>query len=158
LLCRASACQTYTEQVRLSEIKIVIDAATKKPIVKTETGLLSRKNEAFAGKLVRFLAAKNEVVRVPIRALLPIAKRSRPVPMKQNIEVPSTEGIKSKTPENATVPRLAYSMTETADLLGISYISCHRLLKRGLLRSSSALRIKLIPHSEIERFLKTTLQ
>ena len=78
--------------------------------------------------------------------------------MTQNNEVPLTEEMQSKTPENAPVPRLAYTMGETAQILGISYISCHRLLKRGLLRSSTALRIKLIPHSEIERFLKATLQ
>ena len=54
-------------------------------------------------------------------------------------------------------PRLAYSMRETADILGVNYITVHRLLKRGLLKSSSALRTKLIPATEIERFLKATL-
>lgn len=56
------------------------------------------------------------------------------------------------------LPRLAYTMEETAKILGVSYITVHRLLKRGLLRSSSALRHKLIPGSEIERFLKSTLE
>jgi excisionase family DNA binding protein len=55
-------------------------------------------------------------------------------------------------------PRQAYTMQETADILGVSYITVHRLLKRGLLKSSSALRHKLIPASEIERFLKATLE
>ena len=55
------------------------------------------------------------------------------------------------------LPRLAYTMEETADLLGVSYITVHRLLKRGLLRSSNALRHKLIPRTEIERFLAETL-
>jgi hypothetical protein len=54
------------------------------------------------------------------------------------------------------LPRLAYTMHETAAILGVSYITIHRLLKRGLLRSSTALRHKLIPAVEIERFLKTT--
>ena len=54
--------------------------------------------------------------------------------------------------------RLAYSMAETAAVLGISYISVHRLLKRGLLKSSSVLRTKLIAKSEIERFLKESAQ
>jgi DNA-directed RNA polymerase specialized sigma24 family protein len=45
-------------------------------------------------------------------------------------------------------------MQETATILGCSYITVHRLLKRGLLKSSTALRHKLIPASEIERFLK----
>ncbi len=60
--------------------------------------------------------------------------------------------------DGVAVPRLAYSMQETAQVMGISYISVHRLLKRGLLKSSSALRHKLIPHAEIERFLKSTLE
>jgi excisionase family DNA binding protein len=59
--------------------------------------------------------------------------------------------------EKATpLPKLAYSMREAAQVLGISYITVHRLLKRGLLRSSSALRTKVISHAEIERFLRST--
>lgn len=56
------------------------------------------------------------------------------------------------------LPKLAYSMQEASEVLGISYMTVHRLLKRGLLKSSSALRHKLIPHSEIERFLRATLK
>ena len=56
------------------------------------------------------------------------------------------------------LPRLAFTMRETAEILGVSYITVHRLLKRGLLKSSFALRNKLIPASEIERFLKDTLE
>lgn len=52
--------------------------------------------------------------------------------------------------------RLAYSMQETADLLGLSYLTVYRLNKRGLLKSSTALRHKLFPKTEIERFLKAT--
>lgn len=55
------------------------------------------------------------------------------------------------------LPRLAYTMKETAEMLGLSYITVHRLIKRGLLRSSKALRHKLIPATEIEKFLKSTL-
>lgn len=55
------------------------------------------------------------------------------------------------------LPRLSFTMMETAQMLGISYISVHRLLKRGLLKSSTALRHKLIPRSEIDRFLKANL-
>jgi excisionase family DNA binding protein len=63
--------------------------------------------------------------------------------------------MKKKTPDAL---RMAYSVKETAVLLGVSYMTVHRLLKRGLLHSSSALRHKLIPASEIERFLKDTLE
>jgi excisionase family DNA binding protein len=73
----------------------------------------------------------------------------------KNISPDSNSENSDKTP---ALPRLAYTMKETAKILGVSYITVHRLLKRGLLRSSQALRHKLIPASEIERFLKTTLQ
>ena len=72
--------------------------------------------------------------------------------------------MKSNAPTSETksdkpaLPKLAYSMAETAQVIGVTYITVHRLLKRGLLRSSTALRHKLIPASEIERFLKATLQ
>jgi hypothetical protein len=44
-----------------------------------------------------------------------------------------------------TLPRLAYTMQETADILGVSYITVHRLLKRGLLKSSTARATNLFP-------------
>lgn len=56
------------------------------------------------------------------------------------------------------LPRLAYTMEETAEILGVSYITVHRLLKRGLLRSSTALRHKLIPMTEIQRFLRESME
>lgn len=58
--------------------------------------------------------------------------------------------------QNATpaLPRLAYTMRETAKILGVSYITVHRLLKRGKLRASDAIRNKVIPLAEIERFLR----
>jgi len=74
-----------------------------------------------------------------------------------------TENVKNNTlaKENVSepaIPRLAYSMKEAAVALGVSYISIHRLLKRGLLKSSSALRTKVIPATELERFLKATTE
>ena len=53
--------------------------------------------------------------------------------------------------------RLAYSMKEAAVALGVSYTSVWRLVKRGKLRCCSALRNKLIPHFELERFLRESL-
>jgi excisionase family DNA binding protein len=55
-----------------------------------------------------------------------------------------------------TLPRLAYSLDETAQILGVSKITVYRLLERGLLKSSTAMRHKLIPVTEIERFLQET--
>lgn len=60
-------------------------------------------------------------------------------------------------PNMPTPPRMAYSKKETADMLGISKISLERLEARGLIKSSKALRHKMYPLTEIERFLKATI-
>jgi excisionase family DNA binding protein len=60
-------------------------------------------------------------------------------------------------PDNSKNKRLAYTMRETAEILGVSYITVHRLIKRGLLKNLKACRHKIIPAAEIERFLKETL-
>jgi excisionase family DNA binding protein len=52
--------------------------------------------------------------------------------------------------------RLAFSVKETADMLGVSDKTIRRLIARRLLRSSHALRHLLIPKKEIERFLEQT--
>lgn len=53
---------------------------------------------------------------------------------------------------------LAYTLKQSAALLNVSYQTAYRLTQRGLLRSSSALRTKLISRAEIERFLKVTTE
>jgi predicted site-specific integrase-resolvase len=58
--------------------------------------------------------------------------------------------------EKASLPRLAYSLNEAAQVLGVSYITAFRLVKRGLLKSSTAIRHHIISHREIERFLADT--
>ena len=60
-------------------------------------------------------------------------------------------------PAGANLPRLAFTMRETAKILGVSYITVHRLLQRGKLRASDAIRNKMIPKTEIERFLRDSL-
>jgi excisionase family DNA binding protein len=60
--------------------------------------------------------------------------------------------------QTPSLPRLAYSMRESAEILGVSYITVHKWIKRGLLKCSSASRHKLIPLSEIQRFLNDTLE
>jgi DNA-directed RNA polymerase specialized sigma24 family protein len=55
-----------------------------------------------------------------------------------------------------TAQRLAYSLKETAAMLGICEKSVRRLILRGLIRPSRALRHILIPRQEIERFLRDT--
>lgn len=55
------------------------------------------------------------------------------------------------------LPRLAYSVREVAELLGVSEKSIRRLIARQLLRPSKALRHLRIPRAEVERFLKDTV-
>jgi excisionase family DNA binding protein len=51
--------------------------------------------------------------------------------------------------------RLAYSVREAADLLGVDYFSVYRLIQRGKLRACRALRGKLlVPRNELLRLLK----
>jgi excisionase family DNA binding protein len=60
------------------------------------------------------------------------------------------------TTAHPSLAKLAYSVKETAQLLGVSNKSVYRLIQRGLLKSSLALRHKRIPRTEIERFLRET--
>ena len=56
----------------------------------------------------------------------------------------------------ATTERLAYSVQEAADLLGVNYFSVYRLIQRGKLKACRALRRKLlVPRSELLKLLKT---
>jgi excisionase family DNA binding protein len=56
---------------------------------------------------------------------------------------------------NIDTERLAYSIKESANLLGVDYFSVYRLIQRGKLRACRALRGKLlIPRSELLRLLK----
>lgn len=52
--------------------------------------------------------------------------------------------------------RLAYSVQEAACMLGVCDKSVRRLILRGLIRPSRALRHILIPREELDRFLRDT--
>ena len=52
-------------------------------------------------------------------------------------------------------PRLAWSLKETAEILGLSYPTVWRLINRGKLRAVPGIRHKVIPQKEIDRFLET---
>jgi excisionase family DNA binding protein len=56
----------------------------------------------------------------------------------------------------ATPIPLAYTVEEAAAALHVCPKTIRRLLDRGLLTASKALRKKLIPRSQIEGFLKAT--
>jgi excisionase family DNA binding protein len=61
-----------------------------------------------------------------------------------------TEQLQKKAREE----RLAYSIPEAADLLGLDYFSVYRLVVRGKLKACRALRGKfLITRAELNRFL-----
>ena len=52
--------------------------------------------------------------------------------------------------------RLAYSIPEAAELLGVDYFSVYRLVQRGKLKACRALRGKfLITREELKRLLNT---
>ena len=52
--------------------------------------------------------------------------------------------------------RLAYSIQEAAEMLGVNYFSVYRLIQRGKLKPCRALRGKLlVPRTELLRLLKT---
>jgi predicted site-specific integrase-resolvase len=53
-------------------------------------------------------------------------------------------------------PKLALTRVEAADALNISPATLDRLVKRGLLRPSRAVRRPLFSIAEIERFLRET--
>ena len=52
--------------------------------------------------------------------------------------------------------RLAYSIQESADMLGLHYFSVYGLVRRGKLKACRALRGKfLVPRSELIKLLNT---
>lgn len=50
--------------------------------------------------------------------------------------------------------RLAYSIKEASKLIGISSASLYRLCERGVIRTTSSLRRKVIAKDELQRFLR----
>jgi len=60
----------------------------------------------------------------------------------------------TKKKTDRVLQRGACTIKETAQKLGISYMSVFRLVQRGMLKPCVALRIKLISQREIDRFLK----
>jgi excisionase family DNA binding protein len=69
---------------------------------------------------------------------------------------PESKPVVPEAKPVGTAPRLAFSVKETAAMLGVSEKTIRRLVARGLLRTSRALRHLLIPKKEIERFLEQT--
>jgi hypothetical protein len=68
-----------------------------------------------------------------------------------------TTNLIKDTPAEA-LPKLAFSIPETSQIIGVSDVTVRRLLRRGKLRALSSLRHKIIPMSEIERFLRSDVK
>ena len=67
----------------------------------------------------------------------------------------TTTAIPTATPAE-TPERLAYSLEEAAQMLGVHYFSIYRLIQRGKLKPCRALRGKfLIPRTELVKLLKS---
>lgn len=66
--------------------------------------------------------------------------------------IPQTEAQPNPMPPE----RLAYSVQEAADMLGVNYFSVYRLIQRGKLKPCRALRGKLlVPRTELLKLLAT---
>ena len=82
----------------------------------------------------------NDLHSIPMNADADAVNALSPSP---KVELPQTE-------------RLAYSIEESAQLLGVHYFSVYRLIQRGKLRACRVLRGKLlIPRTELLKLLKT---
>jgi excisionase family DNA binding protein len=71
-------------------------------------------------------------------------------------------GTIPKTEEPATAPpieRLAYSVQEAADMLGINYYTMYRLIQRQKIKTCRVMRGKLlVPRTELLQLLQTDLR
>jgi excisionase family DNA binding protein len=68
----------------------------------------------------------------------------------------ATAKVESSLPATAPPERLAYSLHEAAEMLGVDYFSVYRLVQRGKLKACRALRGKfLVSRAELLRLLKT---
>lgn len=73
----------------------------------------------------------------------------------KDVEMDTPTSPPVQTPPAPESERLAYSIKESADLLGVNYFSIYRLIQRKKLRACRALRGKLlVPRSELLRLLK----
>ena len=58
-------------------------------------------------------------------------------------------------PKDTPKERLAYSIREAANMLGVNYFSVYRLIQRGKIKPCRALRGKLlVPRTELLRLLE----
>ncbi|MGH7953797.1 MAG: helix-turn-helix domain-containing protein [Limisphaerales bacterium] len=72
------------------------------------------------------------------------------------MDVSEPNQITKELKKEAREERLAYSIPEAADMLGLDYFSVYRLVQRGKLKACRALRGKfLVTRAELNRLLNT---
>ena len=72
------------------------------------------------------------------------------------MDVSETNQTSKQQRNLAREDRLAYSIPEAADMLGLDYFSVYRLVQRGKIKACRALRGKfLITRVELNRFLNS---
>jgi excisionase family DNA binding protein len=73
-----------------------------------------------------------------------------------SMDVSETNQTSKQQRSLAREDRLAYSIPEAADMLGLDYFSLYRLVQRGKIKACRALRGKfLITRVELNRFLNS---
>lgn len=72
--------------------------------------------------------------------------------------VAKMDALKETAPPPMPVQKLAYNVEEAAQALGVSIVTIYRLIARGKLKCCGALRHKIIPVTELQRFLKDSLK
>jgi hypothetical protein len=70
---------------------------------------------------------------------------------------PIDNAIEAK-PAEELIPKLAFTIPQTGQIIGVSDVTVRRLLRRGKIRCLTSLRHKIIPLAEIERFLKADIK
>ena len=64
--------------------------------------------------------------------------------------------VSTRQKPKGDLPKLLYTIKETAYVLGVSVKTVRRLLERGLLKTSHAIRTKLITRESIDEFIRVT--
>jgi excisionase family DNA binding protein len=91
-----------------------------------------------------------------MKSLQPDAGKTGKTKQKFMDEVSETNQIEKQVRKIEREDRLAYSIPEVADMLGVDYFSVYRLILRGKLKACRALRGKfLITRAELNRLLNS---
>jgi len=95
----------------------------------------------------------NVQITIPQEMMKSLVEQRAPVLVQQ---IKNSLLLPSAPPPLERERKFAYSLKATAGLLGLCEKTVYRLIQRGLLKSSGALRTKLISEKEIQRFLAAT--